>query len=136
MFIISLSPFSILQSSPLLYSASLSPIPTVSGHVSKSSIGIAISSSIYFHHIRVSSGSPHYFLSLSSSHYYCICSLNSLHWSRPCCHPLRWHFLPLLPHLGSWQYLSLFLLFRSCSSLLFSSPQPFLLSPTLSPISF
>ena len=44
--------------------------------------------------------------SLLWMHHYCLCSLYSLHWSRPCCRLLRKHFLPPL------SYLLLFLLPR------------------------
>ena len=64
-----------------------------------------------------------------SSHDYRICSLNTLHWSRPCCRLLR-QWLPPLPHQWSWQDLSLFLF-----SLFFFLLQPFLFPPALPLIS-
>ena len=132
---VSLSFSSILQSSSFPNYFSLSPVSAVSDHMLKSSTGVTVPPLVYFHHIRVSPRSP-YSLSLSlSSHYYYIHSLNSLHQSGLYCCPLRWHILPPLPHLGSWQYLSLLLLFRSYSPLLFLSPQSFFLSSTLPPIS-
>ena len=130
MFIISLSPLSIIYSSPFFYPSSLFPIPTVSGHMPEFPTSIIVSSSVYLHCIGIPSWHSHSLFLLSYHH--CICYFNTLYQSKLYCYPLRQHFLPFLPHLRSWQYLSLLLLFRSCSLLLSSFLQPFFLSPTFS----
>ena len=129
---ISLSfPLSILQ--PSSFSYSLPFIPTVLGHISKSSVGIVVPPPIYIYYIQISCRKPCPYL-LKSCHH-CIYSLNSLYGSGFCYYLLRWYLLSFLPYLGLWQYLPLLLLFQRSSPWFFLSSQLFLLPSTFSSIS-